>query len=62
MIAIGRKPAVGSIFVCNFNYLLLMAGELGFEPRYSESESDVLPLDDSPADSRSEATSEAISQ
>ena len=27
-----------------------MAGELGFEPRFSESESDVLPLNYSPTD------------
>ena len=27
---------------------LLLAGELGFEPRFSESESDVLPLNYSP--------------
>jgi hypothetical protein len=27
-----------------------MAGELGFEPRLTESESAVLPLDDSPMD------------
>ena len=27
-----------------------MAGELGFEPRLAESESAVLPLDDSPAE------------
>ena len=30
-------------------YLILLAGELGFEPRFSESESDVLPLNYSPA-------------
>ena len=29
-----------------------LAGELGFEPRFSESESDVLPLNYSPADRR----------
>src|SRR3954452_382009 len=29
--------------------LFSMAGELGFEPRFSESESDVLPLNYSPA-------------
>jgi hypothetical protein len=29
-----------------------MAGGLGIEPRYSESESEVLPLDDPPAEER----------
>jgi hypothetical protein len=28
---------------------LILAGELGFEPRFSESESDVLPLNYSPS-------------
>jgi hypothetical protein len=28
--------------------LILLVGELGFEPRQAESESAVLPLDDSP--------------
>ena len=31
--------------------LLALAGELGFEPRFSESESDVLPLNYSPLNS-----------
>ena len=31
---------------------LKLAGELGFEPRFSESESDVLPLNYSPAGQR----------
>ena len=30
------------------NWLLLLAGGLGFEPRLTESESVVLPLDDPP--------------
>jgi hypothetical protein len=29
---------------------IIVAGELGFEPRQAESESAVLPLDDSPRD------------
>jgi hypothetical protein len=32
----------------NDKSLFLLAGELGFEPRLAESESAVLPLDDSP--------------
>ena len=35
-------------FACAVSQLTL-AGELGFEPRFSESESDVLPLNYSPA-------------
>ena len=36
-----KKPLKRGFFVC-------VAGELGFEPRLAESESAVLPLDDSP--------------
>ena len=32
----------------NWGFIDWMAGELGFEPRLTESESAVLPLDDSP--------------
>jgi hypothetical protein len=46
-----RKPVLltpfRSNYLINFNYLAL-AGELGFEPRQTESESVVLPLHHSP--------------
>ncbi len=40
-----KSPHLAGLFV---PFLFEMAGELGFEPRLTESESVVLPLDDSP--------------
>jgi hypothetical protein len=46
----GRCP--GPLDECATNTFSLMAGEEGFEPSHTDSESAVLPLDDSPVPHR----------
>ena len=49
MSATWKKPIGGGFFKLTYNFSeLFLAGELGFEPRQTESESVVLPLHHSP--------------